>query len=176
MEKWKRIALTGLFIILYISVGMVSVYHAVTFFGIANQEWLAITLACAFEIGQAVVLFALLSDKNQYKKPMPWILMGVLTIVQVIGNIFASYQYMVQNSQDQIKYFTDSVLFFVADPNPQVNTVIISYIIGAILPIVALCMTGMIVNTSGIEYEYSDPEPIVGDAPDPEPIDPKIFL
>lgn len=176
MEKWKRIALTGLFIILYISVGMVSVYHAVTFFGIANQEWLAIILACAFEIGQAVVLLALLTDKNQYRKPMPWILMGTLTAVQVIGNIFASYQYMVQNSQDQIKYFTDSVLFFVADPNPQVNTVIISYIIGAILPIVALCMTGMIVNTSGIEYEYSDPEPIVGDAPDPEPIDPKIFL
>lgn len=110
---------------------------------------------------------------------MPWILMGVLTAVQVVGNIFASYQYMVQNSQDQIKYFTDSVLFFVADPNPQVNTVIIAYIIGAILPIVALCMTGMIVNTSGIE-DTTEPTPAEeqpDETPDePEQHNPQIFM
>lgn len=153
---------------------MVSVYHAVTFFGIANQEWLAITLACSFEIGQAVVLFALLSDKTQYKKPMPWILMGVLTIVQVIGNIFASYQYMVQNSQDKIQYFVDSVMWFIKDPDPQTNIVICAYIIGAILPIIALCMTGMIVNTSGMEDSTPSPEPESEE--DPQPIDPKIFL
>ena len=175
MKNWKQTILTGLFVALYLAVGTVSVYHAISFFGIANAGWLAITLACAFEVGQAAILFAMLSDRKQHKKPMPWILMGVLTVVQVIGNIFASYQYMVQNSADQIKYFTDSVLFFVADPNPQVNTVIIAYIIGAILPIVALCMTGMIVNTSGLEDEEVKPEP------DPEPeepqhSDPKIFL
>lgn len=173
MKNWKQTILTGLFVVLYAAVGFVSVYHAVTFFGIANEPWLATMLACAFEIGQAAILFAMLSDKKQGKKPMPWILMGVLTIVQVIGNIFASYQYMVQHSQDQIKYFTDSVLFFVADPNPQVNTVIIAYIIGAILPIVALCMTGMIVNTSGLEDEtVPEPEP----NEQPTTTDPKIFL
>lgn len=175
MKNWKQIILTGLFVVLYLAVGTVSVYHAISFFGIANAGWLAITLACAFEVGQAAILFAMLSDSKQHKKPMPWILMGVLTVVQVIGNIFASYQYMVQNSADQIKYFTDSVLFFVADPNPQVNTVIIAYIIGAILPIVALCMTGMIVNTSGLEDEKeATPEP---EQPEEvQPSDPKIFL
>lgn len=174
MKNWKQIILTGLFVVLYLAVGTVSVYHAISFFGIANAEWLAITLACAFEVGQAAILFAMLSDKKQHKKPMPWILMGVLTVVQVIGNIFASYQYMVQNSADQIKYFTDSVLFFVADPNPQVNTVIIAYIIGAILPIVALCMTGMIVNTSGLEDEEVTPE--LKQHEEVQPSDPKIFL
>ena len=49
-------------------------------------------------------------------------------------------------STDKIRYFTDSVLFFLQDPNPQVNQVMISYITGAILPIVALCMTSMIVD------------------------------
>lgn len=168
----KRKILTSLFVILYLAVGFVSVYHACTFFGIANEPWLATMLACAFEIGQAAILFAMLSDKTQHKKPMPWILMGVLTAVQVIGNIFASYQYMVQNSQDQIKYFTDSVLFFVADPNPQVNTVIISYIIGAILPIVALCMTGMVVNTSGADEPTKQDDPPVED----DDYKPQIFL
>lgn len=138
-------ALTILFGILYLAVGFVSVYHSISFFSISNDQWLAIILACAFEIGQAAVLFSLLTNPN--KKIMPWILMGVLTFVQVLGNIFSSYSWMMVNSTDQIKYFTDSVLFFLQDPDPKVNQVMISYITGAILPIVALCMTSMIVDT-----------------------------
>lgn len=142
-----------LFGILYVAVGFVSVYHAINFFSISNEQWLAVILAIAFEIGQSVVLFSVLTSKT--KKVLPWILMGVLTAVQVIGNIYSSYQYMVINSGDQIRYFTDSVLFFVQDPNPMVNQVMISYITGAILPIVALCMTSMIVDSIGINKEES---------------------
>ena len=151
--------LTILFSILYLAVGFVSVYHAITFFSISNEDWLATILAIAFEVGQAAVLFSLLTSKT--KRTMPWILMGVLTLVQCLGNVFSSYQYMVINSPDQIKYFTDSVLFFIQDPNPQVNQVMISYITGAILPIVALCMTSMIVDTSGIESKKDETDEIV---------------
>lgn len=140
-----------LFSILYIAVGFVSVYHAINFFSISNEQWLGVILAIAFEIGQSVVLFSLLTSKT--KRVLPWILMGVLTAVQVIGNIYSSYQYMILNSGDQIKYFTDSVLFFVQDPNPAVNQVMISYITGAILPIVALCMTSMIVDSIGLKND-----------------------
>ena len=146
--------LTGLFCILYLAVGFVRTYHSIGFFSISNESWLAIILAIAFEIGQAAVLFSLLVSKE--KKTMPWILMGVLTLVQVLGNVYSSYQYMVINSQDSIKYFTDSVLFYLQDPNPQVNQVMISYITGAILPIVALCMTSMVVDTSGVEVNGED--------------------
>lgn len=146
--------LTGLFCILYLAVGFVSTYHSIGFFSISNESWLAIILAIAFEIGQAAVLFSLLVSKE--KKTMPWILMGVLTLVQVLGNVYSSYQYMVINSQDSIKYFTDSVLFYLQDPNPQVNQVMISYITGAILPVVALCMTSMVVDTSGVEEKGED--------------------
>lgn len=59
---------------------------------------------------------------------------------------------------DEIKYFTDSVLFYLQDPNPQVNQVMISYITGAILPIVALCMTSMIVDVSGVDKEKVEEE------------------
>lgn len=137
-------ALSILFILLYLAVGFVSVYHAIGFFSVSNEGWLATILAVAFEIGQAAVLFSLLMKSN--KRTMPWILMGVLTIVQVLGNVFSSYQYMLLHSSDKIQYFTDSVLFFLKDPDPAVNQVMISYITGAILPIVALCMTSMIVD------------------------------
>lgn len=151
----KRI-LIYLFSVLYLAVGFVSTYHAISFFSISNNSWLAIILAVAFEVGQAAVLFSLLVNKS--KKIMPWILMGVLTAVQVIGNIYSSYAYMVEFSQDMIKYFTDSVLFFVQDPDPKVNQVMISYITGAILPIVSLCMTAMVVDVSGVENEEEKKE------------------
>lgn len=140
--------LTILFVLLYVAVGFVSTYHAIAFFSISNETWLAVILAIAFEIGQATVLFSVLT--NPTKKIMPWILMGALTLVQVLGNVYSSYQYMILNSQDMITYFTNSVLFFLQDPDPKVNQVMISYITGAILPVVALCLTSMVVDASGV--------------------------
>lgn len=95
---------------------------------------------------------------------MPWILMIVLTLVQVLGNVYSSYQYAAIHSTEEIKYFTDSVLFYLQDPNPQVNQVMISYITGAILPIVALCMTSMIVDVSGIDNKNE----VIVDKPEEE--------
>ena len=148
-------AMVILFSLLYLAVGFVSTYHAVSFFSISNDNWLAVILAIAFEIGQAAVLFSLLTTKT--KKVMPWILMSVLTLVQVFGNVYSSYGYMMLHNPEQVKYFTDSVLFFLQDPDPKVNQVMVSYITGAILPIVSLCMTSMVVNSAGLENVDNEP-------------------
>lgn len=152
-------ALIILFSLLYIAVGFVSTFHAVSFFEISNMTWLAVILAIAFEIGQAAVLFSLLTSKT--KRIMPWILMSVLTLVQVLGNVYSSYAYMIENNPEQVKYFIDSVLFYLQDPDPQVNQVMISYITGAILPIVSLCMTSMVVDAAGLENNNEIEEKIV---------------
>ena len=155
--KW---VLTSLFAILYLAVGFVSVYHAIYFFDLSNEKWLAIILACAFEVGQAAILFYLLVSHDK-KSWLPWMLMIVLTLVQILGNVYSSYMYMMMNNTDLITYFTNSVLFYLQDPDPNVNQVMISYITGAILPIVSLCMTSMVVNTSGIGMEDQAEEKIV---------------
>ena len=156
-------ALIILFSLLYLSVGFVSTYHAISFFEISNKTWLAVILAIAFEIGQAAVLFSLLTSKT--KRIMPWVLMSVLTLVQVLGNVYSSYSYMILHNPEQVKYFTDSVLFYLQDPDPQVNQVMVSYITGAILPIVSLCMTSMVVNAAGLEKNEDEPEKIIEDKP-----------
>ena len=169
-------ALIILFSLLYIAVGFVSTYHAISFFEISNKTWLAVILAIAFEIGQAAVLFSLLTSKT--KRIMPWVLMSVLTLVQVLGNVYSSYSYMILHNPEQVKYFTDSVLFYLQDPDPQVNQVMVSYITGAILPIVSLCMTSMVVNAAGLEKTEDEPEKIIEDQPvDNQPIakESKIF-
>ena len=147
-----------LFIVLYAAIAFVSTYHAIAFFSLSNPVWLAVILAIAFEVGQAGVLFSILTntDKDD-RRSLPWILMGILTVVQVLGNVFSSYRYMIINNVDQIKYFTKSVLFFVQSPNPDYNYVMISYITGAILPVVALCMTSMVVNM----LNRHRPEPVM---------------
>lgn len=154
-SKFKKLTLIILFTALYSTSAFVSGFHAIEFFSLANPFWLALLLAITFEVGQATILFYLLqghqnqSSKNKinnFSKYGPWVLMTILTLTQCIGNIYSSHMYMVTHSTENIKYFTDSVLFFIKDPDPQVNIVFIDYIVGFLLPIVALAMTSMVVE------------------------------
>ena len=55
MNKHFRKIFLILFAILYISVALVSTFHAISFFGLANNSWVSVMLAITFEIGQAAV-------------------------------------------------------------------------------------------------------------------------
>jgi hypothetical protein len=131
-----------LFAILHISVAFVSTFHAISFFGLANQMWIAVMLAITFEIGQAAVLFSILTNATK-NKVIPWVLMTVLTIVQVLGNVYSSYKYLITNSETLLQYFKEPIFVWMDMPDQQCN-VILTYIIGAILPIVSLLMTSMV--------------------------------
>ena len=156
-----------LFAILYLAVGLVSTIHAVQFFGLANSPVLGTILAVTFEIGQAAVLFNLLTNPSQRKKFMPWALMFILTAVQILGNIFSSYKYLITNSNENLRFFKEPIFVWTDLPDQECN-VIITYIVGAILPIVALCLTEMVVSYLGNDKETKQIEPVV------EPTDDKI--
>ena len=145
MNKHFRKIFLILFAILYISVALVSTFHAISFFGLANNSWISVMLAITFEIGQAAVLFSILTGASGKNKVIPWILMCVLTLVQVLGNVFSSYEYLITNSGDNLRFFKEPIFVWTILPDNQCN-VILTYIIGAILPIVALLMTSMVTN------------------------------
>ena len=134
-----------LFAILYLSVAAVSTFHAFHFFGLANNSIMAAMLACTFEIGQAAVLFSLLTDSDNRKKYMPWVLMCILTLVQVLGNVFSSYEYIITNSMDSLRYFKEPIFIWTNLPDEQAN-VIVTYIQGSLLPIVCLLLTSMVTS------------------------------
>ena len=154
MNKHFRKIFLILFAILYISVALVSTFHAISFFGLANNSWVSVMLAITFEIGQAAVLFSILTGASGKNKVIPWILMCVLTLVQILGNVFSSYEYLITNSGDELRFFKEPIFVWTDLPDDQCN-VILTYIIGAILPIVALLMTSMVTN-----YLNKDEEPI----------------
>lgn len=146
------------FLFLYLLVATISFFHAVQFFGIGNNMPMSVTLALAFEIGLALSLAAiLLSDENK-KSTLPWILMIVLTLVQVIGNVFSTFKYIALSEEQYYQYLAKPLLFWMEGVTEDTVQIIVSWIIGAILPIIALFMTDMVAsNIKNLEKTKETP-------------------
>ena len=162
-----------LFAILYLSVAAVSTFHAFHFFGLANNSVMAAMLAGTFEIGQAAVLFSLLTDSDNRKKYMPWVLMCILTLVQVLGNVFSSYEYIITNSMDSLRYFKEPIFIWTNLPDEQAN-VIVTYIQGSLLPIVCLLLTSMVTSYLSKEENNNLPNEQLSDKPEDKNDDKQI--
>lgn len=143
--------LISTFTILYLCVGFVSTLHSITFFQLANSLWLATLLGITYEIGQATVLFSILMTKNK-SKIMPWSLMILLTALQVTANVYASFKFMDEGGNDWT-YWQRSILFWLEVDGPEMFKVVISWISGALLPIIALGMTSLVADMIGTEEE-----------------------
>ena len=155
-----------LFAVLYLVVAFSSLWHAIEFFGLANGSWMSIILAAAFEVGQAAVLFALLSNTKDRKKVMPWVLMTMFTLVQVLGNVYSSYKHIMLNSIENLRFFKEPVFIWTELPDAQA-TVIITYLVGGLLPISALLLTSMLTSfltdeeDKKLEIQAEEPKPLI---------------
>ncbi|MBO5003760.1 MAG: hypothetical protein J6D03_00535 [Clostridia bacterium] len=143
MKLNKKSLYVILFALLYLCTAFISTTHAISFFNLANVGWMAIILAITFEIGQAAVLFSILTDSTNRKKIMPWCLMCVLTLVQILGNVFSSYKYILTNSILDLKYFKEPIFVWTDLPD-NITTVIVTYLIGGCLPLICLMLTSMV--------------------------------
>ena len=141
----KKKIYIALFATLYLIVAFSSFWHAIEFFALTNHSWMSIILAFAFEVGQAAVLLAILTSAKERSKFTPWILMCILTLVQIIGNVYSSYKYIMLNASENLRYFKEPIFIWMDLPDAQA-TVIITYISSAILPLCALLLTSMIAN------------------------------
>lgn len=157
-----------LFAVLYLVVAFSSLWHSIEFFGLANGSWMSIILAAAFEVGQAAVLFALLSNTKDRKKVMPWVLMTMFTLVQVLGNVYSSYKHIMLNSVEKLRFFKEPVFIWTELPDEQA-TVIITYLVGGLLPISALLLTSMLTSfltdeeNKKLEAKVEEPKPLIDD-------------
>lgn len=167
-----------LFAILYVCVCGVSMLHAIAFFGLANNSILSIILAVSFEIGQAAVLFSILTGNGGKNKFIPWLLMIILTTVQVMGNVFSSYKYLILNSAADLVYFKEPIFIWMQGSLTDAQCdVILSVVMGGILPLVALLLTSMVTNyiDTGEKKKETKEEPIIEEPTEAiEPIEDEI--
>ena len=147
MKKYlnKRNIYITLFALLYILCSVCSLIHSFAFFGLANNLPMSIMLGTCFEIGQFAVLMSLLTSKKNDGKIMQYILLIILTVVQILGNVFSSFKYLMINSVSDLEYFKKPIFIFTDLPD-DITTVIVTWIIGAILPCVCLLLTSMVSN------------------------------
>lgn len=144
-KKKLYIAFIAAFLLLYLIVACISFVHSISFFSIGNAGWMSCLLGFSFELGQAVVLASILLSDNR-KSLLTWALFIVLTAVQCIGNVYSVYAYMSQSAVEYYRYLQEPLLFWLQGVDQQTVKVIISWITGALLPVIALGMTGMVAS------------------------------
>lgn len=154
-DKWLYNGLIGTFILLYAATAFVSFYHAITFFNIANAIWLSVLLSFVAEIGQASVLFSILLTKHG-SKFLPWMIMFILTTLQVIGNVVSSFDWIVAHNDAGLDGFKRSILFFLQTEDAESFRIIVAWISGALLPVIALSMTALVAQNLNIRKEEKE--------------------
>jgi hypothetical protein len=140
------------FSILYLFVGFVSTLHSISFFHLTNVTWLAILLGLSYEIGQSSVLFSILMTKNK-NKVLPWAMMILLTALQITANVYGSFKFIESSNSNDWMYWQKSILIGVEADSPELYKVIISWISGALLPVVALGMTALVAQNIKLREE-----------------------
>ena len=125
--KWSIVLV---FVSLYIITSIVSTIHVIDFFRLSNPNWLAISMAIAFEIGAAASLASIIV-MDKMNKFIVWSLFFVLTAMQAIGNTYFAYTHLSDFSE-----WSD--LFGLSEEEPIFQKRVLSIISGAILPLVSL--------------------------------------
>lgn len=118
------------FVLLYLCVSVISTIHVIDFFSMSNPYWLAVSLAIAFELGAAASLASLIALEKM-NKGLVWALFITITLMQMQGNMY----YAFKNLQD---YKSWVELFNLIEEDPLYQKRILSFVSGAILPLVAL--------------------------------------
>jgi hypothetical protein len=129
-KNWVSYFIIGTFVTLYLLVSIISTIHVVEFFELSNPQWLAISLAVAFEVGAAASLASLIALKKM-NKGLVWMLFILLTAMQAMGNTYYAYV----NLTDFTAW---SELFGLIEEELIYQKRVLSLVSGAVLPIVAL--------------------------------------
>jgi len=129
-NKLTRNFIIATFVLLYVMVSIISTIHVIDFFKLSNPDWLAITLAIAFEVGAAASLASIIALQKM-NKGIVWALFFILTAMQAMGNAYFAYVHL-ENYQAWIE------LFGLVEEEPIFQKRILSIVSGAILPLVAL--------------------------------------
>jgi hypothetical protein len=133
MQKENKLTknfIIGTFVTLYVMVSIISTIHVIDFFELSNPKWLAVTLAIAFEVGAAASLASIIALKKM-NKGIVWALFILLTLMQAMGNTYYAFV--------NLKGFEGWIeLFGLIDEDPVQQKRIVSFISGAVLPLVAL--------------------------------------
>lgn len=129
-EKVMRYTIGILFLLLYMLVATISAICSIDFFNLSHSQSMSICLAVAFELGAMCSLCAGVFMKSN--RTLSFGLFTLLTLFQMMGNVFHSYTNLTDEFVNWINLFGLDELEEIAQKR------IVAIVSGAVLPIVAL--------------------------------------
>lgn len=149
------------FLIPIITVAIVSISHVTSWYGLTNNSTWSIYLSFGVEIAALASLAAISVNmgKNVY---IPF---GIVTMIQLIGNIFYSYQYIDETSKQFKDWVELSNIFFqyIIDENDIVgHKRLLAVFSGGLLPIISLTFLHMLVKLRDqTKSGFEDPKQVL---------------
>ena len=152
--KWlKENPIRSMFLIPILLVTVISISHVVAWYSLSNPISWAIYLSIAIE---AAAMTALVAATNRIKGGV-WIMFGLVTLIQMIGNIFFSYKEIDSNS-DLFKSWVELTSPIWELLGSDINDVVslkrwLAFLEGGLLPIISLTSLHFFVKYDELDLE-----------------------
>ena len=149
----KENPIRTMFLIPILLVTVISISHVVAWYSLSNPISWAIYLSIAIEVA---AMTALVAATNRIKGGV-WIMFGLVTLVQMIGNIFFSYKEIDSNS-DLFKSWVELTSPIWEILGSDVNDVVslkrwLAFLEGGLLPIISLTSLHFFVKYDELDLE-----------------------
>jgi hypothetical protein len=133
------------FLVPIITVAFVSISHVTTWYGLTNTNKWALYLSFGVEIA-ALASLAAISVSMGRKVYLPF---GIVTLIQLVGNVFYSYTYIDENSKMFKDWVELSNVFFqylIEEGDIVGHKRILALFSGGLLPIISLSFLHLLVK------------------------------
>ena len=143
------------FLVPIITVAIVSISHVTSWYGLTNNSTWSIYLSFGVEIAalSALAAISVHMGRNVY---LPF---GIVTLIQLVGNVFYSYQYIDENSEqfkDWVELSNVFFQYFLEEGDIIGHKRVLALFSGGLLPIISLSFLHMLVKLR--DQNKIDPE------------------
>lgn len=152
--------IVGCFVLVPLLSSIISTVHLVDFFYLGNPGWISYTVAFAIEIG-SVASFLTLSILSKLNKNIVWGMFFILFIMQVIGNIYFTYDWVSMKIAENpmwLTNFREMSEFFFDDVELKTTKMILSLLIGVPIPLISVFLLKSTADYLGTDAEDKSTE------------------
>jgi hypothetical protein len=154
--NFAKRTLLYLFLSVPIISATISAFHLEGFMRLGNPTFLSVTTAIAYEIANvtAMFIFVMLPRIN---RSFVWISFIMLVVMQVVGNVFFSYDYIIRNVNPEHLSSWYSMTNYLFDSSNKIeSSFYLACFIGVPVPLVAIFLTKSVSNYLGGEEESEE--------------------
>lgn len=170
IRKW----IIGIFVTVPIISSLISAIHLVDLFQLGNYTWQSYLLSAAFEVG-SIAAFLILGVLPNIHRWMIWSVFFLLAGMQIIGNIFFSYDFVFRTlitTPSWLDSFNSFMGYFTGN-DPNTNKMILSFLVGLPIPLISLFFLKSLVDYLKLDDDSLKKDQEVIQSKE-EPIQPKI--